>query len=147
MITVPAGPNTASYPQADNTDSVKAWLLGSAASWALKETQTIYNDWVSTGAFHQWLFNYNNFIGGADESNIPLPPNGVSGQVSDDGVSSVGLVDSGKPSGPIPSYTKRAAANPSAGIKSNVSGGVSLLIGKIGDRVNQIDGTVWQRVS
>lgn len=141
---VKPGANTATYPTADSgnmTEATKTYLVGSAAAWALKETSRLYKQYLD-GPFKNWLQNYKDWIVNEPP---PTPSNGRNAEISDDGISSVGLVDSGVPCGPIPSYEKRQAT-PSGPLRTNVPVAPALLIGKIGDQVEQFDGTVWQRV-
>jgi hypothetical protein len=141
---IKAGPNPATYPSgANNQTEVNAWTQGAAAAFALQKTALTYQDWL-TATFNNWLTNYQDW---KVNEPAPQPPNGWDAYLPDDYSSGCVMIDSGAPSGPMPSYAKRATPAASGSIvKPNPTSG-ALLIGAVGTKVTQFDGTVWQRVS
>ncbi len=140
---VKAGPNTANYPtDAMNTDEVKAWIAGSAAAKALSETVLLYQNFLH-GQWTSWLASYE--ASRVDEP-APAPPNGLDAAMDPSGFSFT-LVDSGTPSGPPPTFTKKVVTPSSGSIRSGVSPNGGLLFAPVGGVVTQVDGTKWQRLA
>lgn len=132
----------ADYPNANDTDGVKAWMRYAASNRALIETNNIYTNYLA-GAFNSWLISYKSYRA---EEPYPGVPAAIDALVSDDGLA-YDLVESTLPSGPTPTYEKRIVTAPNAGtIKSSVAI-PGLLIGQIGVPLTQKDGTVWVRLS
>lgn len=138
---VKAGPNTASYPNANDTDGIKLWMMGAAAAAAALATRNAYSNFQN-GPFTSWNMNYQ---AGRAEEPPPGVPEGFDGLMSSDGLD-YELVPSGAPSGPPPVYSKRQVT-PSGPIAHPVAPTPGLLIGPVGGQITQKDGTVWMRVS
>jgi hypothetical protein len=144
-IIVQPAPNTATYPLAvESAEALKPWTMGAAGADALRATQNAYANYLS-GAFASWLVNYQ--AGRMDEP-APAVPMGKVAQMAADGLS-WDLIDGSTPSGPVPSYQKRAEV-PTTGFGTNPFGSMSgsrpLMVAQIGGRATQSDGTVWLRI-
>ncbi len=140
MITIQPGANTADYPNANDTDGIKAWLRGAAAAAALRETDLAYQNWKAT-TFNSWDVNFHNYHA---ELPPPAPPMGFVALMADDEMS-YELARGTEPCGPPPAFAPRTPVG-SGSLKSTAAP-AALLIGPIGGTVTQQDGTKWVRIA
>lgn len=140
MTIIQPGPNKADYPNANDTDGIKAWMRGAAAAAALNKTNITYQDWLGT-TFNSWDVNYHNYHA---ELPAPNPPMGFVAQMSEDEFS-YELIRGNEPCGPAPTFAPRVPVG--SGPLRSTPTATALLIGPVGGTVTQQDGTKWVRIA